>query len=65
MASGRALASVTTSAKVLYLDFPDATIIMPPREIAATGAKDSVVYLISLLANGTTTSAPGELPTMV
>ncbi|MCY1306879.1 hypothetical protein D9M70_567630 [compost metagenome] len=65
MPSGRAFASATTSASVLYLDLLDATIIMPPSEIAATGANESVVYLISLFASGTTTSAPGELPTMV
>ncbi|MNT81865.1 hypothetical protein D3C72_2215090 [compost metagenome] len=43
MASGRALASATTSARVLYLDLDGATIIMPPSEIPATGANESVV----------------------
>ncbi|MNY53570.1 hypothetical protein D3C86_1893360 [compost metagenome] len=43
MASGRAFASATTSAKVLYLDVDGATIIMPPSEIPATGANESVV----------------------
>ena len=37
----------------------------PPSESEATGAKESVEYLISLLKVGTTTIDPCEVPTSV